>query len=146
MDLTDRALLYVDHWRRKFLRLLATSADSALASPSRCSCWCSCSARRRAALRSSARRDEGQHAGEFLLEERMETGRPSRENITVLSGQNLKAGAVIGRVTLGRRARSRPAVVGTGNGTISRCSLGPEVQVGNYVLTCTAAANGGTFS
>jgi hypothetical protein len=53
---------------------------------------------------------EGQHAGEFLLEERMEAGRPSRENITVLSGQNLKAGAVIGRVTRASAAcRFRPS-------------------------------------
>lgn len=90
---------------------------------------------------------EGQHAGEFLLEERESAGRPSRENITVLSGQNLKAGAVIGRVDRAIGRCSVPAVVGTGNGTMSKVFGGPEVLRGNYVVKCTAAvANGGTFS
>lgn len=92
---------------------------------------------------------EGQHAGEFLLEERAYggVGKPSRENITVLSGQNLEAGAVVGRVTLGIGRVSVPAVVGTGNGTVNTVFAGPEVEVGNYALTCTAAvADGGVFS
>jgi hypothetical protein len=90
---------------------------------------------------------EGQHAEEFLLEERDVIGRPSRENVTVLSGQNLKAGAVIGRVKLGIGRVSIPVVVGTGTGTATLVFAGPEVEVGNYVLTCTAAvAHGGVFS
>lgn len=90
---------------------------------------------------------EGQHAGEFLLEERMEAGRPSRDTITVLSGQNLKAGAVIGRVSKGIGRVSIPSAVGTGTGTLTNVYAGPDVQVGNYVLTCiTAVANGGVFS
>lgn len=90
---------------------------------------------------------EGQHAGEFIMEERGGIGHPSRENITVLSGQNLKAGAVIGRVTVGVGRVSTPTVVGTGNGTASLVFAGPECEVGNYVLTCTSAvAHGGVFS
>src|SRR5262249_50794702 len=90
---------------------------------------------------------ETQHAGEFVLEERDIVGRASRENITVLSGQVLKAGAVIGRVSLGIGRCSVPAVVGTGNGTMSAVFAGPDVLVGNYVVKClTTAANGGTFS
>lgn len=90
---------------------------------------------------------EGQHAGEFLLEERCEPGYPSREKITVLSGQNLKAGAIIGRVSKGIGRLSIPVVAGTGTGTVTNVYSGPEVQVGNYVMTCTAAvANGGVFS
>jgi hypothetical protein len=88
---------------------------------------------------------EGQHAGEFLLSEA--PGNLSRENVTVLSGQNLKAGAVVGRVTKGVGRMTVPAVVGTGNGTATVVFGGPETLVGNYVVTCTiAAANGGTFS
>ncbi len=88
---------------------------------------------------------ETPHTGEFMLGE-ASVGR-SREAITVLSGQNLKAGAVIGRVSIGVGRASVPTVVGTGNGTMSAVSLGPEGQLGNYVVTCTAAAtNGGTFS
>jgi hypothetical protein len=65
----------------------------------------------------------------------------------VLSGQNLKAGAVVGRVSRGIGRVSIPTVVGTGNGTVSQVFAGPDVEVGNYVLTCTAAvANGGVFS
>jgi hypothetical protein len=87
---------------------------------------------------------EGQHAGEFVLGEREPN---SREIITVLSGQNLKAGAVVGRVNKGVGRASTPTVVGTGNGTMTQVFAGPEIQKGNYVVTCTAAAaNGGTFS
>ena len=88
---------------------------------------------------------EGRHAGEFLLEERAADG--SRENIPVLSGQNLKAGAVIGRIKYGIGRISLPPVGGTGDGTASAVFAGPEVEVGNYVLTCTAVAtHGGVFS
>lgn len=90
---------------------------------------------------------EGRHAGEFLMGERFELGSPSRENVVVLLGQNLKAGAVVGRVLKGVGRVSVPAVVGTGNGTVGTVFGGPETQVGNYVVTCiTAATNGGTFS
>jgi hypothetical protein len=40
---------------------------------------------------------EGQHPGEFIVSEG--NGRISRETITVLSGQTLKAAAVLGKVT-----------------------------------------------
>lgn len=90
---------------------------------------------------------EGRHAGEFILEERGGVGAPSRENVTVLSGQNLKAGAVIGRVSKGVGRVTVPTVTGTGNGTVNTVFAGPEVEKGNYVLTCTAAvANGGVWS
>lgn len=90
---------------------------------------------------------EGQHAGEFLMSERPGIGAPSRENIVVLSGQNLTAGAVVGRVKLGIGRVSVPTVTGTGNGTVNTVFAGPEVEVGNYVLTCTTAvADGGVFS
>lgn len=88
---------------------------------------------------------EGQHAGEFILSE-SEGGR-SRDPLTVLSGQNLKAGAVLGRVNKGVGRASTPTVVGTGNGTMSQVFAGPEVQKGNYVITLiTVVAHGGVFS
>lgn len=88
---------------------------------------------------------ETQHAGSFILAELL--GALGRTPITVLSGQNLNAGAVVGRVKLGIGRVSIPTVVGTGNGTASLVFAGPEVEVGNYVLTCTAAAtHGGVFS
>lgn len=88
---------------------------------------------------------EGQHAGEFLLSEA--EGDRSRESITVLSGQTLEAGEVVGKVARGIGGASVPAVVGTGNGIMSLVTLGKRGKVGNYVVTCTAAVtNGGVFS
>ncbi|HEV8642164.1 MAG TPA: head decoration protein [Methylomirabilota bacterium] len=96
------------------------------------------------AIAGGASLTEGQHAGEFLLGER---SADTRETVTVLSGQNLKAGAVVGRVNKGVGRVSTPTVVGTGNGTATLVFAGPEVELGNYVLTCiTAVANGGVFS
>lgn len=40
---------------------------------------------------------EGQHAGEFLVSEA--NGTRSRETVTILSGENLEASAVLGKVT-----------------------------------------------
>lgn len=88
---------------------------------------------------------ESAHAGSFILQELL--GSLGRKALTVLSGQNLNAGAVVGRVKLGIGRVSIPTVVGTGDGTVSLVSAGPDVEVGNYVLTCTAAvAHGGVFS
>jgi hypothetical protein len=88
---------------------------------------------------------ETQHAGNFIIQEML--GSIGRTALTVLSGQNLNAGAVVGRVKLGIGRISIPTVVGTGNGTVSLVFPGPDVLVGNYVVTCTAAAaNAGTFS
>jgi hypothetical protein len=90
---------------------------------------------------------EGQHAGEFILMEA--EGDRSFESVTVLSGQNLVAGQVVGKVKRGIGRASIPAVVsgGSGNGTMSLVTIGKYGKVGNYVVTCTAAvANGGVFS
>lgn len=71
----------------------------------------------------------------------------SRKKVNVLSGQNLGACAVVGRVALGVGRASIPTVVGTGDGTMSLVYAGPNVELGNYVITCTAAvAHGGVFS
>lgn len=88
---------------------------------------------------------EGQYAGEFILSEA--PGDRSRESITVLSGQDIEAGEVVGRVKMAVGKADIPAVVGTGNGVMSALFPGPEVQVGSYVVTCTAAVtHGGVFS
>lgn len=88
---------------------------------------------------------ETNHAGSFILQELL--GALGRTALTVLSGQNLNAGAVLGRVKLGIGRVSIPTVVGTGNGTVSAVFAGPDVEVGNYVLTNTeAVAHGGVWS
>ena len=54
--------------------------------------------------------NEGRYAGEFVVSEG--NGKISRETITVLSGQNLQAGAVLGKVTAsGKYEALAPAAV-----------------------------------
>lgn len=87
---------------------------------------------------------EGQHTGEFLVTEA--NGSLSRETVTVLSGQNLQPGHVLGKVAVGTATGA--AVSGnTGNGTIGTVSAGATAKAGVYTATCIEpAANGGTFT
>lgn len=87
---------------------------------------------------------EGNYRGEGIVQ----SEEHSFESCTVLSGQNLSAMTVCGKVTIAGIGRvSVPTVVGTGNGTVSLVTAGPLAQVGNYVATCTTAAtHGGTFT
>jgi hypothetical protein len=68
------------------------------------------------------------------------------EGITVLSGQNLLAGAVLGRVLYG--AASAAAQAGnTGNGTMGAITMAAGALPGVYRLEIiAAAANAGTFN
>lgn len=72
----------------------------------------------------------------------------SNEARTVLSGQNLVAGAVVGSVDLG--VGGMVAVLsGTspGNGTLTEITAGRDIEAGAYLVQCTAiATHGGTFS
>lgn len=76
------------------------------------------------------------HAGDHPLE---------TADATILTGQNLTRGTVLGKATRG--AASAVADGGnTGDGTVSAVTVGNAAEVGDYVITCTAAAaNGGTF-
>lgn len=86
---------------------------------------------------------EGQHKAEFVVTET--DGTISRETITVLKGQNLKAGHVLGQASVGAAAGA--AVSGnTGNGTLSAITVGSKAKPGIYAVTCVEpAAGGGTF-
>ncbi len=86
---------------------------------------------------------EGQHKAGFIVSET--EGTISRENVTVLAGQNLKAGHVLGQVTKGT-ATAQATSGNTGNGTISAVSVGQGAKAGIYNVTCVEpAANAGTF-
>jgi hypothetical protein len=89
---------------------------------------------------------EALHPGEFILSEA--EGSRSRDTVTILSGQNLKAGAVIGKVGVTLTV-SAPAFSGTGNGAITMDASTPVLAnaiVGAYTITCTSAVtNGGEF-
>lgn len=89
------------------------------------------------------------HASGFILSEG--EGTISRDNGVLITGQNLGAGTVLGKITVNAGAGSvaAPAYVGTGNGGITMDAVAPVQQgakVGAYTATCiVAAANSGTF-
>lgn len=86
----------------------------------------------------------GARAGEHLVKD----FDPSfnREAVTVLSGQNLVAGAVLGRITKTLAAAPIPAIVGTGTGAMTTLTFGPDVQPGSYVVTLLATSATAAFS
>lgn len=88
---------------------------------------------------------EGKYTAEFILSEA--EGSRSRENITVLSGENLKAGHVIGRTLVSPTVGAAVAFgTNTGNGTVSAPSAGNGVQRGTYKVVMTEpGTNLGTF-
>ena len=87
--------------------------------------------------------NETQGAGAFIVSEA--NGSASRDTATLLSGQNCKAGYVLGRVTLG--AATAAAVAGnTGNGAFGSVTVGATAKPGVYRLTCIEpASNAGKF-
>lgn len=87
---------------------------------------------------------EGQHKAEFIVTEA--NGSLSRENATIVSGQSLQPGHILGKVTVGTASGS--AVSGnTGNGTITAVSAGDTAKAGIYQIICIEpGTNLGTFS
>ena len=85
------------------------------------------------------------HAGEHIAS--LANGTRSQEAVTVLSGEDLAVGHVVGKVTLG--AVSETHAGNTGNGAMTLDATTPKLagaQAGDYTVRCTAAAsNGGTF-
>lgn len=66
-------------------------------------------------------------------------------SVTILSGNDLARGTVLGRVT---KALGTPDASGlvSGDGTLTGASLGARAKIGDYTITCIAAAtDGGTF-
>lgn len=87
---------------------------------------------------------EPQNKAEFLVTEA--NGSLSRESITILSGQNLQPGHVLGKVSVGTATGA--AVSGnTGNGTITTVSVGSAAKAGIYQIICIEpGTNLGTFA
>lgn len=87
---------------------------------------------------------EGTHPLGFLKS--VANGDLWKDNIVVLSGQNLKACAVLGQVTKGTAAATAKAG-NTGNGTVGAIAVGGGAKPGRYVLTIIEpVTNGGKFS
>lgn len=91
--------------------------------------------------------NEGKHTGEFILSEA--NGSRSRENVTVLLGENLKAGHVLGR-RLVAPTFGAAAAMGTnvGNGAFGAVTMGANAGArrGTYrVVVTEPVAAGGIF-
>lgn len=69
----------------------------------------------------------------------------SREGIVVLSGQNLKAGHVMGRVFSGGTAASAAAAGNVGNGVMGAVTVSNAPPGAYQVVITAAAANAGEF-
>lgn len=84
---------------------------------------------------------ETTHAGGFILS--LANRNRSLENMKLNTPQNLAAGTVLGQLKTAVGAK----ISGTGDGAVGAVTLGPDAQVGVYVLTGkTEAGNAGTFS
>ena len=75
-----------------------------------------------------------------------DSGNISYENVTVGSGADLVSGAVLGLKKFVQAASPIPTIVGTGTGLMSALTVGPDVQVGSYVITLTATSATAAFS
>jgi len=85
---------------------------------------------------------QGRRRGEFL---RTKIEPISFDAGTLLSGQNLEAGTILGQATNGTAVGAAGA--NTGNGTIGAVTTGAQALPGVYVAKITkAAANAGDFS
>lgn len=80
---------------------------------------------------------------EFLL---YSEDKLSLDAVTLASGENLSAGAVVGAKTKRQAAAPIPTIVGTGTGLMSALSFGPDVKVGSYVITLLATSATAAFS
>lgn len=86
---------------------------------------------------------ETRHAAGYLVSEANRDR--SRDQITVLTGENLKAGAVIGKATLGTASAAADAG-NTGDGAMGAITVGVGAKLGAYRLTLIEpAANAGAF-
>ena len=72
-----------------------------------------------------------------------EENRHSREIVTVLSGQNLSMGEVIGKVTKSIPTTGTPDGENAGQGSVTGVSGGKDAKLGVYTLECVATASGG---
>lgn len=88
---------------------------------------------------------EGKHAGEFAVS--LCDPQYCNEQVTVLSGQDLDAGHVVGRVTLGAATPAAFAGNASNTGTIGSVSVGLGAKPGVYTLVCIEpATNAGKFT
>lgn len=87
---------------------------------------------------------EGRHAGEFLISEA--PGTRSRENVTIVSGQNLGAGAVLGKITSGGKYTALNQGAGDGSqtaaGVLIHATDASDGDVAAAIIARDAEVNG----
>ncbi len=89
---------------------------------------------------------EGTYPFEVILSEGESI---AREKVTLISGQNLAAGTVLGQITKGTIAVGAVTFAGTGNGTCTKASTAYSTAAvaGNYVAVCVEkTTDSGLFS
>jgi len=85
------------------------------------------------------------HAAGFLISEA--NGNRSRDNGILVSGQNLGAGAVLGKIVTAGTIAGAAAAGNVGNGTLSAMTVGAAAKEGVYKVTIVEpAANAGEFA
>jgi hypothetical protein len=62
----------------------------------------------------------------------------SRETVTVLSGQNLAMGDVIGKITKSTPTTGTKTAGATGGGTMTSVTAGVKAEIGTYSIACAA--------
>jgi ABC-type amino acid transport substrate-binding protein len=64
----------------------------------------------------------------------------SREVVTVLSGQDLALGTVIGKIAKSTPATGAPDAGNTGGGNVSAVTAGSKTKLGTYKIACISAS------
>lgn len=87
---------------------------------------------------------EGFHNLEFVLAE--DGDLQSRDTGTLITGQNLRSGAVLGKLNKTLAAAPIPVIDGIGTGAMTALTFGPLAQTGSYVITLLATSATAAFS
>lgn len=89
---------------------------------------------------------EGLHGPEFMLGSKADRTY-SKEKVTLISGQNLVSGTVLGKITAGATASAAALGTNTGNGAMGAITVSAGAIAGDYVLTIIEpATNLGNFT
>ena len=89
---------------------------------------------------------EGKRLYDGLVGEAESPSRFSREEVIILSGENVSVLSVLGKVLKVIPTEGTADGGNTGGGTLTGVTGGDDTQIGTYTLTCiTEATGGGTF-
>ena len=81
--------------------------------------------------------NESNYLRDIIRSELDEAGRFSRKQVTVVDGQEVSMGSVLGKVLFDTPIVGTAAVGNTGGGTVASVLAKAKTQVGTYTITCT---------